>query len=1331
MDLVTTDTDVLWTRLAAEASTFAEASRSPEARAALGWFHEHRSTLVGSLRAVPDERLTGALRAAQDMAPFLLAQADWSTMAPVCEAGVAVAVRLEAVLPALRLLHMLGVARQHLHDDSAEQIFATVAERADELGAPALQGQALAHLGQLQQRRGNPAAAAAQLHRAAVAYAAAGDRLGEARAVGDLATTLHDLGDSDAAASYAERSRVIFAELGDAVGEGRALRYLAGHHAGQGDLEEALRLILRAASLFDAASAVALAADAELIAAKTYRETGDLAASVRLARASVQRHPDRDAEGFLRFVEAEFAVHLLLQAPDDAAREGVLAGHPVLLADVSTHILLEEGGDAPGARWLLDRPDAAAARWFADAWEEVRGHAAALPPELPALLRELVVSTGESRGEVLARIVSVLPRGGPADVRGKYLLDLARHRTNEPSALGLAEARALAAEAAELLLESGSTEDAGAAYVLEGALWRQDRGGDLRANCDRALRALRRALSLFRRTTHPHEWAMTIQNLGNVYWQYPDDRRRNLARAAARHTAALAVLDPEQHTEERSMVLANLGLVLSEPELVHRPGNVEAANRYLTEALHGLGPTSTRALVLQNLSRLHRYRIAVDYDANAPRALQYAREAHAIDDTADAALAIADSLAQLTPTADTMAEAVSWYRRALDAVPADRMPRDHAAMADNLANTLVSAPQVSDEDTAEALALHRRSVDLYRRVGDRGEEARARFNLAGTLASRPDADLDEVVGLYEESLDGRPIGTVPLDWAQSAIALTRTLIRRGGDGDRDRAAALIQRTVGLEALAGAPVEATRAWSLSGELHADAGEWGPAARALRLALAAAESRYQVATLASSRTTQLAEIGNLPRYAAYALARAGEPETAVELLEGARARELGRLFDRDRVDLPALQAAAPESAAAYRDAVVRVAQLESEQRTGHPADPAGARRIQSALVDAQARLSAVLQSIRRLPEYAGFGQAPPDAARRAADAGVPLAYLITTGYGSVALLVGARPDGEVDAVFGSLTEQEMARSLVTADTQFGDEVLDLLGTGFLGAVAQRLIELHQDRVVLIPTGLLAIVPVHAARYARAGTSTYLLDEITVSYALSARLLLAAQSPAMTPAAPRLVAVADPASDNLQPLNWAVPESRAVARLFPGPSTSLAGAGATHAALLAALPGATHLHFACHGSYDSDEPMRSSLQLAGDDRLTLRELLDARRLDGVQLVVASACQTALSDVLRAPDEALGLPAGLAYAGVRTVIGTLWETNDMSAALLVSRFYVHHLRDHLAPAQALTAAQRWLRDATRDELVAFASSVGLPEPTRRLSNPMHWAPYVVIGAA
>ena len=177
---------------------------------------------------------------------------------------------------------------------------------------------------------------------------------------------------------------------------------------------------------------------------------------------------------------------------------------------------------------------------------------------------------------------------------------------------------------------------------------------------------------------------------------------------------------------------------------------------------------------------------------------------------------------------------------------------------------------------------------------------------------------------------------------------------------------------------------------------------------------------------------------------------------------------------------------------------------------------------------------------------------------------------------------------------------------------------------------------------------------------------------------------------------------------------------------------------------MPGATHLHLACHGAFDPREPLDSALYLASGDQLGLRELLDGNlNLSSQILAVLSACQTGITEFTRIPDEVIGLPAGFLQAGVPGVVATLWPVNDQSTAVLVAEFYRLLIAERQDPATALARARRYLRDATAGELAewferryddsggtdvaAYEAAADLrsrPDPEDRpYTDPVYWA--------
>ncbi|MER9702215.1 CHAT domain-containing protein [Mesorhizobium sp. M0146] len=287
----------------------------------------------------------------------------------------------------------------------------------------------------------------------------------------------------------------------------------------------------------------------------------------------------------------------------------------------------------------------------------------------------------------------------------------------------------------------------------------------------------------------------------------------------------------------------------------------------------------------------------------------------------------------------------------------------------------------------------------------------------------------------------------------------------------------------------------------------------------------------------------------------------------------------------------------------------------------------------------------------------------------------------------------------------------------------------------------------RLILIPSGVLALLPLHALFSERAGQRRWLIDEFeSFSYAPSMQLLLrsVASSARASGRELKMLAVQDPDGS----LAHAEAEVRMIRSLFHTTSV-LAREQATKDDVRQAYPHADIVHFACHGAFNNLSPYDSGLLLA-DGVLPLSEIYLNLNSSNTDLIVLSACETAnVSE--KFADEFLSISSGFIYAGARRVVSALWPVADNSTALLMRHFY-EQLAAGIDGPIALTRAQRWLRDVTAGEIATLyslerqtAESIGnahyalistvwrrfaaMDSDHRPFSGPAFWAGFTYIG--
>jgi CHAT domain-containing protein/tetratricopeptide (TPR) repeat protein len=619
----------------------------------------------------------------------------------------------------------------------------------------------------------------------------------------------------------------------------------------------------------------------------------------------------------------------------------------------------------------------------------------------------------------------------------------------------------------------------------------------------------------------------------------------------------------------------------------------------------------------------------------------------------------------------------------------------------------------------------------YALLGTEDHLARAIATAREALETAPDASPERagfalILGQAWSLRAGRTGAPTDLNRASEAFRLAADLGRRHDPG--------------------AALRAGRMW---GEWAAEEGRWPEAAEALQGALAAAEDLYRRQVGRRDREAWLKLAPGLAAAAASASARIGDAEQAVLALERGSARMLADSLDRDRAELDRLGELG-HAALATRFAAA-AAELTARERH----QDATAQYDERGLAEARAALDAVVAEIRALPGLARF-LAPATLAEVVAAgtaAGGPVVYLAT---GAIAGVVAAvRGDGSavvrVLDELGQPTAYRQVGAFVDAHRRRASDpggwrtelsrTSDWLGTAVWPAILDAAGPC--DRIVLVPGGVLGLLPLHAAARPDPAAPTgrrYALDDLLISYAPNARALQAGLTLAARVPGHQVLAVGAAEHAGERPLEYGEREAAAIRAAF-GEGRHIPADQATRAEVLAALAEFDVLHFACHGRADIFDPLAGALLLAGSDELTVRDVLGLR-LPGARLAVLSACESAIAGAAL-PEEVIGLPTGLLQAGCAGVVGSLWQVPDASTLMLMRRF-VHEWRQNgTAPAEALRRAQRWVRDATnRERQAAYPDAPGLghlpADPRlrdiwagrRAYAHPHDWAAFAYIGA-
>ncbi len=134
--------------------------------------------------------------------------------------------------------------------------------------------------------------------------------------------------------------------------------------------------------------------------------------------------------------------------------------------------------------------------------------------------------------------------------------------------------------------------------------------------------------------------------------------------------------------------------------------------------------------------------------------------------------------------------------------------------------------------------------------------------------------------------------------------------------------------------------------------------------------------------------------------------------------------------------------------------------------------------------------------------------------------------------------------------------------------------------------------------------------------------------------------------------------------------------------------------------------------------------------DDGILTAEEIGAMNLDGVQLVMLSACETGLGKAAGG-EGLLGLQRAFQSAGTRTVVASLWSVPDEETRILMEEFYTNLWSRKLGALESLRRAQLAMLhgEGKAGQLRGIQREDSPDVPQTGVRSPRSWAAFVLSG--
>ncbi|MUG92859.1 CHAT domain-containing protein [Scytonema sp. UIC 10036] len=920
--------------------------------------------------------------------------------------------------------------------------------------------------------------------------------------------------------------------------------------------------------------------------------------------------------------------------------------------------------------------------------------------------------------------------------------------------------------------------------------------GNRADNLEEAIQAYTAALEFYTRDTFPQPWAMIQNNLGNVYlFRILGDRADDVEKAITACNAALEVRSRDAFPLDWAETQNNLGNAYLERIFGEKAQNIERAIAVYTDALNVYTRNSFPqrwALIQNNLGVIYRNRIVGDKGDNLERAIaacNAALEVYTCDAFPQPWAATQNTLASayyeriLGDRADNLERAIAACNEVLKVYTSESFPEYWATTQDNLGNAYRKRI-LGDEAENIELAIEAFTAALKVRTREDLPQywAMTQINLGTAYRDRKFGDEAENIQLainaFTDVLEVLTPNSSPYSWAaaQNNLGGACWRMREHRNTGENIVRAFQAYSAALEVYTrdAFPINYVETKYNLGTLYQDGQRFTDAYATFRDAIETVELlREEIISGSETKRRQAEQWQLLYLHMVEICLAQGNITKAIEYAERSKTRNLVELIlNRDSETI------------FPTDVVQQLKQLRNEIAIGQD-------KIQNGTAINPRALAQHLQELRQQrnelqDKYLLIGSSfnlKQFQANLNEQTAIIQWYITTTGCETFII-----------------TRSHLQRLNTSKQDSLRNDLLDYFQKYFTDYYQNRTawsnsfnshfthlatilqIEDILDKIpkscsclILIPHVFLHLFPLHALPLPN---GQFLFEQFSngVSYAPSCQLLQQIQE-RERPNFQSIFAIQNPTED----LGYTNVEVENILPLFSSHQV-LSKSQATKASIAQALPNlqqVNYLHFSCHGYFNLDSPESSFLLLADayvssspadadpekylktpDGRiidlskcLTLGNLFERDfNLNQCRLVILSACETGMTDILSVSDEYIGLPSGFLYAGSSCVVSSLWTVNDKSTAYLMIKFLQNlqeafTLGQDVSIAVALNQAQKWLRDITWEDLEKWQSSlqplditkdrevrVNRPQSENLTSNkpfesPYYWAAFTAIG--